>query len=142
MPKTDEELMQSLRGPNSTIMSQMTNEEKQKYMDYVIQDRIFLSVKDVKIMDSGLGQKICSLSLQVVNNTPRLLKHLSLKAKWGDASFPAEFNNIPIVRNDQLDIALAGSVCRDLLTDVTYDVISCSMEGLSEEQCKMRIAKQ
>ena len=142
MPKTDAELMQSRRGPNIKIMSQMTEEERKNYMEYVVQDRIFLSVEDVKVMDSGLGTKICQMNLKVVNNTPRLLKRLLVNFKWGKTYIPAEFTNVPIVRHVQEQTALSGVVCDDVLKGVQFDIVSCSMEGLSEEQCKMRIAKQ
>ena len=48
--------------------------------------------------------------------------------------------NIGVMEGGSHNMALAGSVCNDL-KNVEYDVDTCSMEGLTEEQCQIRIAK-
>jgi len=141
MAKTDEELMQSRRGPNTKLMNQMNQEELQQYMDYVVQDRIFLSVKDVQIIGGGLT-KVCPMSLQVINNTPRVIKKLGVRYKWGDTQMPVEFANVAPLENVRQQVALAGPACDLVLKGFKTEITSCVSDGLTEEQCKMRIAKQ
>lgn len=140
LPKTDEELKQSRRGPNSKLMREMNQEEIQAYMDYVVQDRIFLSVKDIQVIGGGLT-KVCPMTVQVLNNTPRTIKKLSVKYQWGETYIPVEFANVAPVETVPQRVSLAGPVCDLVLKGAKYEVTACTIDGLTEEQCKMRIAK-
>lgn len=140
LPKTDEELMQSRRGPNSKLMKDMTAQEAQEYMNYVVQDRIFLSVKDIQVIGGGLT-KVCPMTVQVLNNTPRIIKKLSVKYQWGETYIPIEFSNVAPVETVPQRVSLAGPVCDLVFKGAQYEVTSCLIDGLTEEQCKMRIAK-
>ena len=141
MAKTDEELKQTYRGPNTKFMNQMSQDEIQQYLDYVVQDRIFLSVENRKVLGDGLT-KVCPITLQIINNTPRIIKRLNVEYRWGDTHMPVEFANvIPLERVEQ-KVALAGPVCDLVLKGFQTEMIACVIDGLTEEQCEMRIAER
>ena len=142
MAKTDAEVRETFRGPNMYIMEQMNDEEKQKYFDYIIQDRIFLNTGNFLVTDTGTGTKLCQMQVQILNNTPRVLRKISLLYVWGDVKMPAEFTNVEPAIATYHEIALAGSVCDIVTKGAKYEVSVCSMDGLSKEQCMIRIAKQ
>ena len=80
------------------------------------------------------------MRMNVKNNTPRHLEKMRVTYKWGNTKTSVTFADVGIMQAGSHNMALAGSVCNDL-KDAEYDVDTCSMEGLTEEQCQLRVAK-
>lgn len=142
LAKTDAEIKATLRGPNMKLMREMSPEEQDKYMQYLIQDRIILSTSDYNVITAPSGMKLCTLNLIAVNNTPRRIKRIRINYKWGDTQTFAEFSDVGVRDQATVQTAMAGSVCDRIPNGATYDVSVCKMEGLSDASCKLRIAKQ
>lgn len=142
LAKTDAEIKATLRGPNMKLMREMSPEEQDKYMQYLIQDRIILSTSDYNVITAPSGMKLCTLNLIAVNNTPRRIKRIRINYKWGDTQTFAEFSDVGVRDQATVQTAMAGSVCDKISNGASYDVSVCKMEGLSDASCKLRIAKQ
>ena len=140
MAKTDEEVLATRYGPKPQLVRQLNEEQAKKYADYLVQDRIFLTITNKKIVTTLTGMKYCQMRMNVKNNTPRHLEKIRVTYSWGDTKTSVTFSNIGVMRGGSHSMALAGSVCNDL-KNAKYDVDTCSMEGLTEEQCQLRIAK-
>lgn len=142
LAKTDAEIKATLRGPNMKLMREMSPEEQDKYMQYLIQDRIILSTSDYNVITAPSGMKLCTLNLIAVNNTPRRIKRIRINYKWDDTQTFAEFSDVGVRDQATVQTAMAGSVCDKISNGASYDVSVCKMEGLSDASCKLRIAKQ
>jgi len=141
MAKTDAEVKATRRGPNLKLFEQMNEEQQKKYIEYLIQDRIFILTSNYEITTTPTGLKYCQMQLSVKNNTPRKLKKIRISYKWGDTKTYADFSNIDSTFIATHPIALVGSVCNRVLEGAKYEIGECSMEGLTQEQCRLRIAE-
>lgn len=140
MAKTDAEILATRSGPNPKLVRQLNQEQAKKYAEYLVQDRIFLTITNKRITTTPSGLKYCQMRMNVKNNTPRYLEKIRVTYGWGNTKTSVTFSNIGVMEGGSHNMALAGSVCNDL-KNVEYDVDTCSMEGLTEEQCQIRIAK-
>ena len=141
MAKTDQEVLATRYGPDFKMLKQMSADQAKEYAEYIIQDRIFLSTSEFYVTTTVSGMKYCQMQLNIVNNTPRRLNKIYVTYSWGNTKTSVTFSGIDALGASKHEIALAGSVC-DLVTGgAQYDVDTCSMEGLTEEQCRIRVAK-
>ena len=139
LAKSDEEIKATKFGPNHYFVNDMTDEELKKYLTYVVQDRIYLSTSDFTVYTTAGGMKLCQLKAQVLNLTPRNLKKLHVLYSWGNLSTPATFENIAPLQSETQDTAFSGSACDLLEKGAKYNVSECIMDGLSRQQCLIRI---
>ena len=137
--KSDEEIKATKYGPNHFFVNDMTDEELKRYLTYVVQDRIYLSTTDFQVYTTAGGMKLCQLKAHVLNLTPRNLKKLHVVYSWGDFSTPATFENVGALQSSTQDSALSGSACDLLEKGPKYNVSECVMDGLSKQQCLIRI---
>ncbi|MBP5534822.1 MAG: hypothetical protein J6Y03_04895 [Alphaproteobacteria bacterium] len=141
MAKTEQELMESLFGPDLDMLDQMSPDEAKAYAEYLAQDRIFLSTSDFRVTNTVSGMKYCQMKLNIKNNTPRRLKRIYITYSWGDVKTSVTFSNLDVADAKQHEMALAGSVCDVITNGAEYTISTCSMEGLTEEQCRMRVTE-
>ncbi len=138
MAKSDEEIRLTHRGPRYSYLARMSEEERMEYLNYLAEDRILAYTSDFKVTTSTTGLKYCQMQAHVVNNTPRQLHKIYLDFTWGETSTYGEFTDIAVKGEATLNIALAGSVCELVTKGPRYKVGECIMEGLTQDQCKMR----
>ena len=139
--KSDEEIEATRRGLRGDLMEKMTPEQQQQYADYMMQDRIFLSTTDFRITTTSTGMQYCQMRLNVFNYTPRQLKQIHVEYTWGDTKTFADFTDVGIRGNASVGIALAGDVCNRVTKGAKFNVTTCSMEGLTADQCRLRLAE-
>jgi hypothetical protein len=142
LEKTDEEIKATKYGPNHFFVRDMTDEELKQYLTYVVQDRIILRTSDFKVYTTASGMKLCQLRAHVLNLTSHNLKKLHLMFSWGDLSTPATFENVGALQNDTQDTAFSGSACDLLEKGPKYNISECVMDGLTKQQCLIRILEQ
>ena len=65
-----------------------------------------------------------------------------VRYKWGETYIPVEFANVSPLETVNQQVSLAGPVCDQVLKGYKHEVTTCLIDGLSEEQCKMRVARQ
>ena len=141
MAKTDDEVRATRSGPNLYVLSKMNQEQAKRYGEYLIQDRIFISTSNFEVTTTATGMKYCKMNLNVFNNTPRVLNKIYVTYTWGDVKTSVTFSNVGILGTSTNNAALAGSVCDRVTKGADYTVGTCVMDGLTEDQCRLRIAE-
>ena len=141
MEKTDQEVMDTKGGPDARILRNMSEDQMREYAEYLVQDRIFISTSDFRVITTVTGMKYCQMQLNVKNNTPRRLDEIRITYSWDDTKTSARFSNLRPMDVAKHEIALAGSVCDRVTKGARYNVDRCTMDGLTEEQCRLRIAE-
>lgn len=141
MAKPDEEIMATRAGPDARMLRKMNRDEIKAYAEYLAQDRIFVATSKFRVTTTVSGMKYCQMQLSVKNNTPRRLDKIRITYAWGDVKTSASFSNINVLDAGTHDIALAGSVCDRVTEGAKYTIDTCDMQGLTENQCRMRVAE-
>ena len=120
-------------------MQTLPEKQKPDYIRKVFEDRVILTMSDFDILEMSSGVKICSMQAHISNFTSRQLYKIHIDYSWNDRGTYIEFASLPPFSSATESITLSGSVCSHVLKGANYKVTTCELEGLTEEQCRLRI---
>ena len=116
----------------------MSHKEQEKYALKVLEDRFILTTMNFKIITSG-RTKLCTFNVTLNNNSARKINRIYVNYRWGDTSTFVSFSGVTPGGESIGVISLVGDVCSRVTQGADYEIKTCDVEGLSEEQCRMRV---
>lgn len=138
MRKTDSQIMQEMEGLPYNWQN-MSQDQKNEYSKKMIEDRFIITTQNFKVIETGLGSKICTLNTVLMNNSSRDIRKIHVNYKWDDTSTFTTFENIPAASVFVGQLSMSGSVCSRIMNGADYEVTTCEADGLTEDQCRLRV---
>lgn len=98
-----------------------------------------LILDDVEILNPPAGLALCIGKLRLQNNTDTVLQNLTVEITYGSIPLTIQFGNVAPGANQEQGTALAGSSCNQLLGAPKLDIKTCTMPGVSADDCKSQV---
>lgn len=117
---------------------EMSQEEREEFAKKILEDRFILTTMNFKIITSG-QTKLCTFNVILNNNSPRTIKKIHVNYSWDETSTFATFTNVAPQTPSVGVLSLSGDVCSRVTKGADYKITTCEVDGLTTEQCKMRV---
>ena len=135
--KTDEQILKE----NDYVPEnwrEMTQEEQIIEAVKKLEDRFALITANFKVITVG-GSKLCTFDVYLNNYSSRRIKKMLVNYSWGETSTPVSFDNVEPMSVMGGSLGMAGPVCGRVMDGADYEIKTCDVEGLTDEQCRMRV---